>query len=146
MKKTSGVAFAPKSDLTKLLSWCKKKKLQVIMSPKAENFRDGSKIVISSRLSHSTKVVYILHEAGHALIDSQEDCSRFGAGYPSSSTKKTFLNRSAIVFEELEAWKRGWDLAKRLKLKLSKSFYNKKRNEAIKLYFKWALSPKAFEL
>jgi hypothetical protein len=145
VKKTSGAAFAPESDLTKLLSWCKKKKLQVIMSPKAENFRDESKIVISSRLSHSTKIVYILHEAGHALIDSTEDCSRFGAGYPSSSTK-TFLNRSAIVFEELEAWKRGWDLAKRLKLKVSKGFYNKKRNEAMKLYFKWALSPKEFEL
>lgn len=145
MKKISGVAFAPESDLTKLLSWCKKKKLQVIMSPKAENFRDESKIVISSRLSHSTKIVYILHEAGHALIDSKEDCSRFGAGYPSSSTK-TFLNRSSIVFEELEAWKRGWDLAKRLKLKLSKSFYNKKRNESMKLYFQWALSPKEFEL
>jgi hypothetical protein len=115
------------------------------MSSKAENFRDESNIVISSRLSHSTKVVYILHEAGHALIDSKEDCSRFGAGYPTASTK-TFLNRSSIVFEELEAWKRGWDLAKRLKLKLSKSFYNKKRNEAIKLYFQWALSPKDFEL
>lgn len=145
MKKISGVAFAPESDLTKLLSWCKKKKIQVIMNSNAENFRDGSKIAISSRLSVSTKVVFILHEAGHVLIDSQKDCTRFGAGYPTCSTR-TFLNRSSIVFEELEAWKRGWDLAKRLKLKLSKGFYNRKRNEAMKKYFHWALSPKEFEL
>jgi hypothetical protein len=137
--------FANESDLKKILSWCEKRKIKVQELFGAETYREGTTIVINSSLSLSKKVVYLLHECGHVLIDSEEDCPRFGKGYPSFhvlNVRKTFSHRSSIVFEELEAWKRGWDLAKRLKLKVSKSFYSKQKNKALKIYFHWALNPK----
>lgn len=136
------------SDLKKILSWCAKRSISVTFSNTAENYRDGSEIVISGRMSERRKVVYLLHECGHWLIDSKKECKRFGTGYPSqhlSRVNKTFSYRSSVVFEELEAWKRGWDLGKRLKVRVTKEFFENQKSKALKLYFEWALAPKKFE-
>jgi len=131
------------AQLNTLIDWCTSKTIDVDFGNQAAGryVTEQKKIKINGRLSPEKQVFFMLHECGHHLIGNREKHERFGMGYPQDDPKirRTFHHKCDIVDEELEAWHRGWRLAKRLKLRVKKHGYDKMRATSMKSYFKWAL-------
>ena len=95
-------------------------------------------VSINTTRSEETQLHIILHECGHVLVaesdlivnGSVEVLERFGE---SSKIHKTFT-----VIEEVEAWKRGLALAKRLQIPINKDKWNRDVSRAIYKYMLWA--------
>jgi hypothetical protein len=137
------------SDLSKLVDWCKERKLKVTFAkkPNGTYHSQSKEIIISSRLSTRNQVSVLLHECGHHLIGVNDDHDRFGMGYPQSDPEvtKTFHHRVSCLEEELEAWHRGWKLAKRLDLRIDRDHFDALRLKCIRSYIKWTLKPGTFK-
>ena len=85
--------------------------------------------------------MYLLHECGHHLIGMKEHHERFGQGYPlgnDPAVAKTKAHKVACLEEEFEAWHRGWKLARRLGLAITRSDFDELRIECLKSYIDWA--------
>lgn len=128
----------------KVVEWCSSKKITVLFARKyGANYDPAEKkIVVSHRAGPDRQLAYLLHECGHHLIGTKVQHDRFAAGYPmvdDPSVSRTLLHRVAVLEEELEAWHRGWKLAERLELPLSKSTYDTVRLECVKSYVGWTL-------
>jgi hypothetical protein len=137
------------SDLSKLVDWCKERKLKVgfAKKPNGTYHSQSKEIIISSRLSIRNQVTVLLHECGHHLIGINDDHDRFGMGYPQSDPEitKTFHHRVSCLEEELEAWHRGWKLSKRLDLRIDRDHFDSIRLKCIRSYVKWTLKPGTFK-
>lgn len=137
-------------DLETLVSWCRDKKLKVLFAKKSNGtYHSQSKeIIISNRFSPRNQLIVLLHECGHHLIGVNDDHDRFGMGYPQSDPEvtKTFHHRVSCLEEEMEAWHRGWKLAKRLELTIDRKVFDVMRLKCIRSYIKWTLKPGTFKL
>lgn len=133
------------SDLESLVSWCSSKKLKVAFVKKvgATYYPNSKEVLVSSRLSPPRQVAFLIHECGHHLIGMKEHSERFGMGYPQTDPEvtKTFHHRVSCLEEEMEAWHRGWKLAGRLGLSISREFFDEVRLECLRSYIKWSLRP-----
>lgn len=137
------------SSLKTLTGWCAAHGICVTFCQLEGGmyWSEDKTIKISGRLSPEKQVFFLLHECGHHLIGDKEKHERFGMGYPQTDAKikRTFHHRCDIVDEELEAWHRGFKLAGRLHIPLSKERFDKTRVVMLKTYFKWAINANAFE-
>lgn len=132
-------------DLEKIIGWCGERGLSVTFARRSLAIYHGAEksMTVSSRLAPSKQVVVLLHECGHHLIGQRDHADRFGGGYPQTDPEvtRTFGYRAACVDEELEAWHRGWKLAKRLRLRVEKDVFDGVKLDCIRSYFQWALKP-----
>lgn len=131
------------SALRTLISWCTERGIDVNFCKYEAGmyWSENKTIKISGRLAPEKQVFFLLHECGHHLVGDKEKHERFGMGYPQldPAIKRTFHHRCDIVDEELEAWHRGFKLAKRLRVPINKERFDKTRVTQIRTYFKWAL-------
>ena len=139
--------------MKKLSAWLKRKGFKI-------RFRPGSSdevnwkpkfVQINSRTTKTTQVAVCLHECGHVLINesrlkqSKQKKQRkiAGASYQEDEMSKgrmsrnTYTRKIAIITEEIEAWERGWNLSKRLGLKISRKKYENVRIKALMTYVNW---------
>jgi len=135
------------SDLVKVDAWCRSRGISVLFGKKTAGLYDPNsrEIVIAVRAHPGRQLCYLLHECGHHLIGMKEHHDRFGEGYPKANdpvVSKTFLHRVSCLEEELEAWHRGWRLARRLNLMIQRDRFDEVKLECVKSYFKWAVRPK----
>lgn len=126
-----------------VVSWCSSKGIVVNMAKKANGaYEPGSKVVtLSSRASPEKMFHYILHECGHHLIGMEEHHERFGKGYPRGGEPRAannFEHRLACLEEEMEAWQRGWRLAKRLRIEADREEFDRTRSDCLRSYIAWA--------
>lgn len=132
--------------LGRLVDWCTSKGLSVVFKSKLTGgvYDYNNKLIaISSAARPEKQLMYLLHECGHFLINSQEHHDRFGMGYPLMDypeVNKSFRHKVACVEEEIEAWHRGWKLGKRLKLLLRKDAFDNLKLECLRTYLKWSVS------
>ena len=101
------------------------------------------KIIINSRQSSKNMLYSLLHEAGHILIDKNTKSFLNRASiYPpiinDKRKKRSVKYRVSLISEELEAWKRGFTLAKKLKVNIDKEDYFDQMNKNVWTYIKWA--------
>lgn len=96
-----------------------------------------SKIIeINNSMPPKTQVIRLLHECGHVLI--------FENGSPYNFERKRVLPEDSTPFkvftviEEVEAWKRGKELAKRLNIPIEDEEWEGNMVKAIKKYINWA--------
>jgi hypothetical protein len=126
--------------MSRLVEWCNKKKLGVRFEKRdnASYYSETREIVITTHASPVYQLYYMLHECGHFLIGGNSE--RFAMGYPAIGThaSRTFHHRIACLEEEFEAWNRGWSLAQRLKLGISREQFDDIRVKCLKTYVKWA--------
>lgn len=138
-------SFLAIGDMAKVIDWCTTRGIKVDFVKKAAAvyYPDSKLVKIASKLKPLRQLAYLLHECGHHLIDSKEDHERFGMGYPQDdpNVKRTFHHRITCLEEELEAWHRGWKLAQRLNLNISREKYDVFRLECLRTYIKWTLKP-----
>ena len=99
---------------------------------------DDTKIIEINLSNNKEKQFYrLVHECGHILIN--DDNGIFGQKKSFNNLKKdTSAFKTARVIEEIEAWKRGFHLAKRLNLPIDECEWRSNMLKAIKKYIMWA--------
>ena len=130
------------AGLAEVIGWCNTKGISVSFGKKVGATYDtiDKTICISGRMSPERQLYMLLHECGHHLIGFDEGDERFGKGYPLVEDpvhNATFQHRFACFEEEIEAWNRGWRLAKRLGLELPREDFDKVRLECLRSYVRW---------
>lgn len=96
-----------------------------------------SKVIeINSSCDIDKQVYYLLHECGHVLIFNNGSVHDFDLKRVSS--KHTTTSKVYVVIEEIEAWKRGYELSKRLLIPIDKDEWEKAMVRALKKYINWA--------
>ena len=61
------------------------------------------------------------------------------------NVKRTFHHRMSCLEEEIEAWHRGWKLAVRLGLSVTREEFDVVRLDCLKSYVRWTLQPETME-
>jgi hypothetical protein len=129
-------------DIERVVGWCDSRGIEVLFGRRSGGVYDeaAKKIIISAHAPPRKQLVYLLHECGHHLVSAAgvED-DRFKMGYSSAvgAGDRTFVHKLAVLEEEFEAWHRGWRLAKRLELTLSREEFDTTRLECLKSYIRW---------
>lgn len=127
--------------LSRVVKWCRRKKIEVVFYKRAAAtyIPQHKRIEISSTVPPIKQLCYLLHECGHLLIGTSEG-GRYALGYPMTDTpiERTFAHKATCLEEEFDAWHRGWKLSQRLRVNLSREFFDKIRFTCLKTYIKWA--------
>ena len=131
------------AGLAEVIGWCGIKGVRVSFGKKVGAAYDAIEktVTIAGRMSPEKQLYFLLHECGHHLIGFDEGDERFGRGYPLATDPNhnaTFQHRLACLEEEIEAWHRGWRLAKRLGLEIDREDFDKIRAECLRSYVRWA--------
>lgn len=132
-------------DLERIVRWCRRKGIEVRFSGTRSSMYSplNRRINMSSRLRPTKQVAVLLHECGHSLVTDGSNNDRFGMGYSQADrrTWRTLEHRFTILDEEMEAWRRGWNLSRRLGLSITKDVFNAVRFDCLKSYLHWTLLP-----
>ena len=129
-----------RSSIDCLICWADKYDYQVSFTANGDDsISAGSKYIeINSKNTIETQLYTLLHECGHLLIYNNGSSFDFPAvrrGFSEkSNTHKVFT-----VIEEVEAWKRGRLLAKRLGIYVDDDAWNRRVCSALKKYMVWAV-------
>ena len=134
------------TNISRIVDWAISRKCEVVFDSKRaqSGLKEGNTIIINSRISVQKQFYYILHEAGHVLVEKPLVAynERYTYGYVAESDpneSKTTRHRVDVVAEEVEAWHRGKKLAIRLGIDIDRDEYERHRCDAILTYFKWVL-------
>ena len=106
--------------------------------------RNDAKIIeICSRNGIENKLYALLHECGHALI--RENWKKFTQEYPAHADcgfdgrkSRSAKFKISTIEEEIEAWKRGKRLAKRLGIEINEERYDANKAKYLMSYVLWA--------
>jgi hypothetical protein len=102
----------------------------------------GCKQVYLNSRNHIEKRLYILlHECGHILIDSCKVDRIYSLSRKTEAVvgkRVSKKRRVAVISEEVEAWKRGERLARKLQIPVDEEKFDKIRTDAIMSYVEWA--------
>ena len=138
--------YAAILGLEAVVGWAKGRGLSVDFHPKVEAGRYGAearRVEVSSRITPQKQLVIALHELGHYLIQvSGRAADLFPHGYnriDEGNPSRDALHKVDVVAEEFDAWRRGWNLARRLGAPIDREYFDTVRSEYLKSYFRWAL-------
>ena len=136
-------------DLDKLEAWAINRGYTVHFIPYVMDAVWGfdKSININSKCKLETQLYSLLHECGHIMVRSNQ--KKFRSNYPISHTqekrksvnKQIFRTKSYqvdIITEEIDAWRKGKELAKRIGIKLSNSAYDKETSKWVFSYINTA--------
>lgn len=104
-------------------------------------YYDSKEVFIDSRNHPEKKLYILLHECGHILIDSSGRNRIHTLSQSVERVRGQRLRREkrvAVISEEIEAWKRGESLAKRLCIQINPDRFDKIMSDAIISYVEWA--------
>ncbi len=97
-------------------------------------------VLINTRKHIESRFYTLLHECGHILINDNRDrlykLSRETQACWGHKPHRS--KRIAVLSEEVEAWKRGERLAKKLGLKIRENRFDAARTNALMSYVEWA--------
>lgn len=131
-------------DLAVVADWCVKRGITIEYAPIGEVgglwHVEESLIQLEKKTTIRSRLITLLHECGHALIDrspSEASWRRFGEAHAAAGTGASPMDKINIVSCEIEAWKRGWGLAERLNLSLSQQEYERECVAAVRSYTGW---------
>lgn len=121
-----------------LIVWAANKGYAVEMSSNSDDcICEITKLIeINSSRPLETQVIRLLHECGHVLIF--ENGSVYDFEDKKKYDKHTVGYKVFTVIEEAEAWRRGGELAKRLKIPIEDDVWEKAMVKALKKYINWA--------
>jgi hypothetical protein len=132
--------------LEKLTGWAKRRGYKVCFKQDNEDeiLFDDKKINITTRTTYENRVYSLLHECGH-LIEYANGGLKYHRKYPlawrsnlDGRVTNSIQGRIELIEEEINAWRQGEKLAKRLGLYINKSRYNKYASYNLIRYIDWA--------
>lgn len=115
-----------KNYINKLIRWCNQRGYEVsIGSHRDEVDTLQKKVRLCNRTRMNNRLYSFLHECGHIIIADNK--KYFRKQYPIAAKNmrrnNSLLSNIETIEEEIEAWKVGERLARRLKIKLNKEKY-----------------------
>jgi len=129
----------------KILEWIKKKGFSYVEGDKDLYEPMERKIIINRRLNKKNKLYSVLHECGHLLV--QKNVFSYEKRYKSQvdglfdgRKRKSLRWRIDFLKEEYDAWDRGFKLAKRLKIPISKKNYYDYASKCLDTYCHWVVA------
>ncbi len=129
----------------KVIAWAENIGYQIVEGAEEQDacWSDVKQITIYSSQGIEKRLYSLLHECGHALI--RANWRKFESEYPAHATAEVDARRMksdkykiSLVEEEVEAWKRGRRLAKRLGVYIDDEKFNKLKTKCLMSYFSWA--------
>ena len=126
--------------ISSLILWFQKRGYHIELERDGHDAIDRiSKFVsINSTRSKETQIHVMLHEAGHLLIGEADSIVNGEEEVLKKYSEKSKIYKTFTVIEEVEAWKRGLGLARRLGIPINKEKWNKDVARAIYKYMIWA--------
>lgn len=127
-----------KEHLETLEAWAQSKGYLVYIETDGDDTVDleNKIIMIKSTASIEAKIMTLSHECGHVLL--HENDSFEIRKISTSGGKKTKLSKVFTVIEEIEAWKRGLTLCRRLGIPIERVKWERAVANAIDKYMRWA--------
>jgi hypothetical protein len=116
--------------MSRVIEWCTRRGLSVefIAASGGGYVHDKKIIEVSYRSYPETQLYTLLHEIGHHLVEScttERYRDKYAKGYLLVfEGERSPQHKIDAIAEELEAWYRGWKLAKRLHVYIDKKKYN----------------------
>lgn len=135
-----------RNQIKKLEKYCEKKGWTVEYKKKPHSdFAEweAKKITLQITRRPDTLFYVFLHEIGHMLLIKNKQIynAKYGAIFNEfSRTSQT--HKIAIVEEELEAWREGFNLAKKLELTVEQRKFERLRAKYVMTYMAWAAKKK----
>lgn len=129
--------------INKVVRWAKTRSYDVEFHPNYDDKMDDcDKIVyISTRFNSEIQLYGLLHECGHLLI--RKNKSRYNKTYPVTKNYTQSIHKGIakskryqvdIIAEEIDAWRVGKNLAKRLKIGINEDNYNSEMGKYVYYY------------
>ena len=130
-----------KGASTKVVQWLRRRRFKTTFQRGiedcvsfSEDETGGGEVCINTRFSPEAQLYTLLHEAGHVLNHQRKDKNFH---YTMLRNGRTKMSKIYMVAEELKAWEQGRRLAKRLKLRINKTCYEKLTSRYVMTYIKW---------
>jgi len=136
------------AGISRLIDWLDNKgwDLRIGYSVEDELRPEVKEITINGRQGTEKQLYSLLHECGHLLV--QQNWNKYEKDYPSTARMNCYaghrqLERSPkykvdIISEEIEAWKRGKTLSKRLGVYINEEGFNTLASQCVYTYITWA--------
>ena len=125
-----------------LVLWLQKKGFEVFLYTDAPNcvFWNLSEVHINSRMHAEKRLHVLIHECGHVLINrNRERPFRLSKHARVSHYSKISRDkRVSVLSEEMEAWRRGENLARRLSIDFDVEKFDKLKTTCLMGYIHWA--------
>lgn len=143
-KKIKKQAF--EAGIDDLIDWTHKKGYSIDFDYCVrDEFRPGDNMItISIRQGKENQLYSLLHECGHLILQNNENL--YNQKYPSSAKMAYFtsnkkLERSPkykvdVLTEEIDAWRKGKELAKKLKIYIDEDKYYSVMSRCVYSYIK----------
>lgn len=134
-------------QIRNLESYCAEKGWMVkyvAKTPGADSaWPDSNRIIIQKDRKSEVTFYYFLHELGHMLICQNKNSysDKYSAIYDDFHANSQ-THKVVRIEEELEAWKVGYKLARRLKLSVNRRNFEQIKSRCIMTYFTWAVKRK----
>ena len=136
------------AGMSRIIDWLDNKgwELNIDYCSQDELRPEVKQITINGRQGIEKQLYSLLHECGHLLI--QQNWNKYEKDYPVTARMNCYavnrqLERTAkykvdIISEEIEAWKRGKTLAKKLGIYINEEKFNVLTSECVFTYIQWA--------
>ena len=131
-------ASQAKQAIECLVSWAESKSYTVEFAKNGDDSicKISKQIEINNSRPPEVQFYRLLHECGHALIFENGSKLNFEPNIQPKQDNSQI--RTLTVIEEIEAWKRGLTLAKRLKIPVDEKKWESAMLSAIRKYIVWA--------
>ena len=131
--------------IEELIEWTNKKGCSIDFDHCVrDEYRPSDKLItISLRQGPEKQLYSLLHECGHLILGNNE--KSYAKKYPSSAKLNTINSKSLeqswkytgdVVAEEIDAWRKGKELAKRLDLFIDEENYYSIMSKCVYSYIK----------
>ena len=130
--------MSSKDGIDALISWAQSKGYSIEISKDGDNSVDSKSkhISVSSSKSCDEQLAIIMHECGHIQMFLNGGILKMDS--QSKKWEETSRKyKTCVLIEEVEAWRRGIALAKKLNIKFNEDFVKNSMINAILKYAKW---------
>ena len=103
-------------------------------------YRSTKFISIKNTRSIESQIHILLHECGHVLIGNSDLIINGEKEVLSRYNEKSKIYKTFTIIEEVEAWRRGLKLARKLKIPINKEKWNRDMARALETYMRWAVN------
>lgn len=130
-----------KDSLNAVTFWAESNGYSVIIDKDSDDSIDTESkfIFIKSTNRLETQLYTLLHECGHHLVRKNGSIFQYD-DIRDSYGERSNIHKSFVLIEEVEAWRRGYSLGKRLGVPIDDYRWNRIVGSAINKYAVWASS------
>ena len=130
-----------RDDLWSVIYWAESIGYSVIVEKDSDDSIDTESkfIFIKSTNRLETQLYTLLHECGHHLVRHNGSVFQYD-DIKDSYSEKSNTHKTFVLIEEVEAWRRGYLLGKRLGVAINDDRWNRMVGSAINKYAYWASS------